>query len=145
MEKINLEIKYEHKWIDHPLAISTPIDDRDIEYDCTGQKHITIKKKINLSGSEHKLVLKISGKNEENTKVDKDKNIVDDTIITIKSIKINDIELMPLLYHTEGFQTFYINGQKDQTLTKLTEIGHNGLWEFRFKTPIYDWMLESLF
>ena len=50
MEKINLEIKYEHKWIDHPLAISTHIDDRDIEYDCTGQKHITIKKKINLSG-----------------------------------------------------------------------------------------------
>ena len=145
MEKINLEIKYEHKWIDHPLAISTHIDDRDIEYDCTGQKDTTIKKKINLSGSEHKLVLKISGKNENNTKVDKDKNIVDDTIITIKSIKINDIELMPLLYHTEGFQTFYINGQKDQILTKLTEIGHNGLWEFKFKTPIYDWMLESLF
>ena len=146
MEKIELELTYEHQWIKSPLTIITKIDDRVINFDVTGENDVKIAKKIKLlDQGEHKLTVDVSGKTEDHTKIDQNSNITEDTIVKICSMKINQIELMPLIYHTDALQKFYINGQKDQVLQKLTDIGQNGVWEFKFKTPLYDWMLESLF
>ena len=144
MEKNTFKLIYEHKWIDHPLNIITKIDDRVLNVDVSGQPIITIDKKINLQDSDHKLLIEVQNKNESNTTVDANNNVVSDSFIKIKSIEFNEIEVLPAIY-TDNLQTFYIDNQKDQVLNKITEIGFNGTWELQFKTPIYKWMLEILF
>jgi hypothetical protein len=144
MEKIDFTLKYKHEWIHHPLGIITKIDDRIINVDISGKQEITIKKKINLQNADHKLHIEVANKNESNTIVDENFNVVQDSLVTLTSIELNEIEVLPLIYHS-SIQSFYINNQKDQILHKIVELGHNGTWEFCFKTPIYDWMLESLF
>lgn len=145
-DKTQIKIHYTHDWIDHPLKIITKFNDRIINVDVSGKNEVIIDKTLSSGYNESQIVsLEISDKTEANTRVDANGNILTDTLIHIKSLMLNEIEMMPLIYHREDFQFFYINNQKDQVLKKLVEIGHNGTWEFHFKTPIYDWMLECLF
>lgn len=144
-DKTHIKLQYKHHWIDHPLQIVTKINDRIINLDVSGQENVTVDKKITTSYNEEQIIkLEISNKNESNTQIDDKGTILNDTLIHIESLRLNDIEMMPLINHND-FQFFYIDNQKDQVLHKLVEIGHNGTWEFHFKTPIYDWMLECLF
>lgn len=144
MEKVKLKFEYEHVWIDHPLRLITKINDRTLNIDVTGQKQIVIDKELDLPDGDHIFKFEIEFKNESNTKVDGNNNVIEDTLATIKSLQLNDIELLPLIYHG-NIQKYYINNQKDNTLEKVLELGFNGTWEFKFKTPVYDWLLESLF
>jgi len=145
MEKIALRLEYDHTWIDHPMQIITKIDDRVINVDVSGSRSTIIKKTVKLANDDHTLFLEISGKNDANTIVDDNGNVIESSLIFIKSFSLNEIELLPLLYHGDKFQTFYINNNPNQCINKLTEIGFNGTWKFNFKTPLYEWLLESLF
>jgi len=144
MEKVQLKLIYSHNWIDHPLQIITKIDDRVVNFDCTGQQEVSIDKKIKLSNSDHLVSVHISNKNESNTKIDENHNVIADSLVTIKSLQFDEIEVLPLI-NQGNIQSFYVDNQKDQVLSKITELGLNGTWEFKFKTPVYDWLLESLF
>jgi hypothetical protein len=84
--------------------------------------------------------LVIQNKNEANTKIDQQGNILEDTLVTIKELKINDIDLKSIMeshcvYHT----------QSQGTLKQTLVLGLNGSWELDVDVPIYDWLLEKLF
>ena len=144
MEKIDFKLVYTHVWIDHPLRIITKINDRTINVDVTGSNHVIVEKQINLQDANHELYIQIDHKNKNNTVIDEKNNVLQDTLVTIKSLEINQIELSPLIYnHATHF--FKIKNQPDKIMYKMTEIGYNGTWQFSFKSPIYDWMLESLY
>ena len=145
MDKYDIRLEYDHQWIDHPLQIITKINHKVIQVDVSGHNNVVINKRIPLENNSHVMTMQIGNKNEANTQVDRDGNIIKDTTIELKSLQINSIELMPLLYHSEQFAGFYINGQDNQYKTKMGNFGYNGIWEFKFETPIYDWMLEHLF
>jgi len=145
MDPTKFKLQYSHKWIDHPLQIITKINDRIINIDVSGKNEIIIDKTIKLDKGKHILSLEINGKNEANTSVDAQGNIVIDTLVTIKSLMIDEIEILPLMYNASYLQTFYINNSPDECLHKLTEIGYNGTWEFKIETPLYDWLLNILF
>ena len=35
--------------------------------------------------------------------------------------------------------------EKGDIFKSVTEIGHNGIWNFEFKSPFYMWLLENLY
>lgn len=145
MEKYNIKLEYEHNWVDHPLTVTTKVNDRIINLDISGKNNVVIEKTISLSEDSHQLQILIDNKNEANTQVDENGNILADTTVELKSIQINEIELMPLVYHQEEFAGFYINGNENEQIKKIVNFGYNGVWKFNFKTPVYDWILEHLF
>lgn len=144
MEKINLRLEYEHQWIYHPFTVITKIDNRVINVDVSGKSNVVIDKKISLEGGSHYLDIVLSGKQENQTEIDKLGKIIADTTVELKSLQLEEIELIPLIRHTPDFGTFYINGQKDQIMKKLANFGFNGTWQFEFKTPLYDWILQHI-
>ena len=145
MEPLKLKLQYSHQWIDHPLQIITKIDDRVINIDISGKNKTIIDKTIKLDKGKHVLSIEIDGKNEANTSVDAQGNVIQDTIVVIHSLMMDEIEILPMMYNLDTLQTFYINNSSDACLHKLTEIGHNGTWQFKIETPLYDWLLNTLF
>ena len=139
MEKIDFYMEYEHTWIDHPLTISVYFDDRLIHLD-QGHTHTVVDKKIALHQGKHKLKLVIQNKNEVNTKIDQQGNVLEDTLVTIKELKINDIDLKPIIESHSVYHT-----QSQGTLKQTLVLGLNGSWELDVNVPIYDWLLEKIF
>lgn len=145
METVKLKLQYTHQWIDHPLQTITKINDRVINIDISGKNEIIIDKTIKLDKGEHVLSIEIDGKNEANTSVDAQGNVIQDTLVTIKSLTMDEINILPVMYNSTDMQTFFVNNSPDECLHKITEIGHNGTWQFKFETPLYDWLLNTLF
>lgn len=140
--KIKLKFVYTHQWIDHPLRIALFIDDRAIHVDFGSNKsEVVIDKKVAIDSGEHTMKLQISNKNEANTKVNSSNEVIADSVVSIKEVCIDDINLMSIITEEGVFN----NDQTSEPLTKITDLGHNGTWELKFKVPTYDWLLEKLF
>jgi hypothetical protein len=93
----------------------------------------TITLPIDLLPGEHELSIELYGKTMENTVVDGDK-IVEDQLVTIESMSIDDVELLPMfIYHGR------VDGAEH---TPQMVWGINGFWRWRFGAPIIDWVLD---
>ena len=83
-----------------------------------------------------------------------DGKIIKDQILHIKTLSIDDIDVEPIILEAD-FTPFYDGKWYKQELAEgrtppkkikqIRDLGYNGVWDFHFRTPFYQWLLENLY
>jgi hypothetical protein len=104
-------------------------------------------------GEKYSLIIERSGKDVRQTVIENCK-ITKDQLLHIKSIEIDEIDIGALVYegiYTPEYPEPWASQQQQagntlpQSFKNVTNIGHNGRWEFGFTSPFYMWLLENLY
>ena len=104
-------------------------------------------------GKEYTLKILRSGKDVRQTVVE-DGKISRDQLLHIKSIEIDEIAIGSLVFegiytpeYPEPWATQQRSAGVDLPLSfkNVTSMGHNGVWELKFASPFYMWLLENLY
>ena len=105
-------------------------------------------------GQDGKLSIIRSGKTSNQTVVGPQGTIESDQILHLKNIEIDEIHIGALVYegvYTPQYPEPWASQQRQagvelpESYKNVTQIGHNGLWEFKFLSPFYMWLLENLY
>ena len=137
--KIQLQLEYENHWIDHPLYCEVKVDGRLVHLDLSGQKSVSINKKIALEGKDHILSIRMYNKNNKNVIVN-DNKIEQDSFIEIKNVFIDDLNITTMTLINSNFVA-----DDGTTLHKVSGLHMNGVWNFTFNTPLYEWLLQEMY
>ena len=93
---------------------------------------------------EHSLRLILKNKSTYHTILDSNGNIKSDSLIVIKNILFDDIEIDRLFFDQSTYTHDY-NGTGDKVTEKFYgPMGCNGSVELKFSTPFYLWLLEHM-
>ena len=107
-----------------------------------------------IEGKDQILSIKRSNKLPGQTVINEKGDILKDQLLHIKRMEIDDIDLGPLVYtglytpnYPEPWATEQLKAGHDlpESFTNVTDMGHDGVWEFSFGTPFYMWLLENLY
>jgi len=105
-------------------------------------------------GKDYELIIKRSGKDKNQTVVDKKGNVLQDQLLEIKSIEIDEIDIGALVYngvykpeYPEPWATQQRAAGTEllESFKNVTSMGHNGTWRLKFESPFYMWLLENLY
>ena len=105
------------------------------------------------SDKSHNLSLIRTNKNVKETIVENNK-IIKDQLLNIKYIEIDEINIGSLIYegvYTPEYPQPWATQQHNKGVTlpksfkNVTQMGHNGVWAFKFTSPFYMWLLENLY
>ena len=105
-------------------------------------------------GVDYELIIKRSGKVNNQTVVNDKGDLLKDQLLNIKSIEIDEIDIGALVYegiYTPEYPEPWATQQREagtelkESFKNVTQIGHNGTWRFKFSSPFYMWLLENLY
>lgn len=112
--------------------------------------HLRFKKKCSFDDM-HKIKILRSGKTTRDTKIFPDGKF-ESQMLTIEKIKIDNIDLRNLIHHRCVYTPIYpepwATEQKNRgvelsgTLNGTMALGHNGQWEFDFRSPVYKFLID---
>ena len=92
----------------------------------------------------HEIVITMSGKTHDHTKIDADGNIVSDALLEISDIEIDEIAVSKLLFDQAKYSHDF-NGTGAPGVHKFFgSMGCNGSVSVTFTTPFYLWLLENM-
>jgi hypothetical protein len=104
-------------------------------------------------GEEYRLQIKRSNKIKGQSVVE-DGKVIKDQLLHIKSIEIDEIDIGALVYegvYTPEYPEPWATQQRSEgvelpvSFKNVTNMGHNGVWELKFDSPFYMWLLENLY
>jgi uncharacterized protein involved in tolerance to divalent cations len=87
------------------------------------------------------LEIKLTNKDETDTVLDHNQNIVKDMLLNIESIEIDNIEIEYLKWQESAF---YPEDPSRPILKKCVNLGWNGSYRLEFYSPFYLWLLENM-
>ena len=105
-------------------------------------------------GDNYDLVLKRTGKINNQTIINDKGDILKDQLLHIKSIEIDEIDIGALVFEGLYKPTYpepWATQQKKagnelpESFKNVKQMGHNGTWTFTFASPFYMWLLENLY
>lgn len=92
--------------------------------------------------AQHQLVIEMSGKTQEHTRIDEQGNIISDLLVNIKDVTLDDIPLDPTIPELAIYQHDFNGNGPETTENFYGTMGCNGTITLPFYTPIYLWLLE---
>lgn len=93
---------------------------------------------------EHTFKIILKDKNDSNTKIDDAGNILKDSLIDVKNISVDEINIDQLFSELSVYRHDN-NGHGQLTENKFFgHLGCNGVVELKFSSPIYLWLLENM-
>lgn len=93
---------------------------------------------------DHELKFVLKNKTMDHTTVDEAGNIIKDSVVEIKNIKFDEIELGHMFYEQAVYHHNF-NGNGPDTEEKFYgTMGCNGSVVLKFSTPMYLWLLENM-
>jgi len=125
------------EYINSKLSSKSP-DIEYFEFDCVLE-----------DGLEHFLEINFLNKLPSDTIQDDNGNIVDDFLLSIKSVEIDEIELGKLKWSLSTYYPKYPNSYLNETQKTISivkncvDLGWNGSWKSSFTCPYYIWLLEN--
>ncbi len=128
-----LKIEYDHVWYHHPLKVKFFVDGQEIQQES----------EIDLSEGEHEYELVISDKTFENVLIENGQT-KQDSYIKLTSVLVDNNEILGLLNEEAKFYPDHPS-PKAPVLEKITELGYNGTYKFKFSVPTWEWLIEKLF
>ena len=118
-------------WKDKPRAKVSV--DNIVIFDDEVADEIDVKWSGELAEGDHKLVVELHSKDKYQTVLE-DGKIVKDQLLNIEDVTFDDISIGNLKHSLST----YDHG------ANCVNLGVNGCWKLKFKTPIYIWLLENL-
>lgn len=151
-ENIYFDIVLESTYWDKPPELEVVLDGESIGQYSIDQPDYTIRfKQVMLFDQLHLLELHRSGKTNDQTQVI-DGVPVKTQMLHIKTIKIDNIDLRNLIWHSSWFEPEYpepwaseqrASGvELEESVLGEVYLGHNGIWKFKFTSPIYQFLVE---
>jgi hypothetical protein len=104
--------------------------------------------------SEYNLIIERSGKGKNQTVINEKGDILKDQLLHIKGIEIDEIDIGPLVYegeYTPQYPEPWATQQRESgndlkdSFKNVTNMGFDGTWRLKFKSPFYMWLLENLY
>ena len=105
-------------------------------------------------GKDYQLIIKRSGKTNNQTIINEKGDILKDQLLHIKHITIDEIDIGALVYegvYTPEYPEPWATQQRQsgnelkESFKNVTQMGFNGEWKFKFTSPFYMWLLENLY
>lgn len=123
-------------WVDNDKFFDSVVDKKEIP--------VTYSFKENEDVTYHTLKFVLKNKNETHTKIDAEGNILEDSIISIKNICIDELNIDQVFYE-QSIYKHDTNGHTDlQEHNFYGDMGCNGTVELEFYAPVYMWLLENM-
>jgi hypothetical protein len=133
------------KWsFAQPYTIISKIENHDVQH---------IKVKVDIGPNSNKITLNNFGKTIDDTVIEQDKIIKDQTI-EIQKIWANNVllELITLQKNFKFYPTYRLSDQQYADQNKIilpiysneTKLFYNGCWEFEFDQPFFHWYNNKL-
>lgn len=140
--KINLEITSSNPAV--PLGLEVWVDDRCITDTAHVSDLVVCKCEIEDSDAQHELRIVLKNKLPEHTKIDADGNIVEDAILTVKSVEFDEININDLVILKSQYSHSF-NKQQEPIVDRFFGVlGCNGTVSLKFSTPFYLWLIDSM-
>lgn len=128
-----VKVDYDHVWHHHPLKVQFFINDLEIQKET----------ELDLSEGEHEYKIVVSGKTFENV-LQQDGDTIEDSYIKLTSVLIDDNEVLGILNEEAKFYPDHPT-PKAPVLEKITELGYNGEYKFKFSVPTWEWLIVKLY
>lgn len=93
---------------------------------------------------DHELRFVLKNKTQDHTTVDEAGNIVKDSLVEIKNLKFNDIDLGHMFYEQAVYKHNFNGSGPDTEQQFFGTMGCNGTVSLKFATPVYLWLLENM-
>lgn len=145
MPTLNIKTTLRPEYFDRAPKIRVSLDNVYI-YDGEVRDIVNIDRDVEYSEDQETITLAIElyGKTQEDTVVDKNLQVVKDTLIYIDAVKIEDCDLGENL-HKIGLYSHNFNGTADDTTQLWSQcMGCNGRQEIVMTNPVALWLLENL-
>jgi hypothetical protein len=154
-EIVELKVVLDSVWYNEPPKYEVLLNEETISYGTVEEKESNNQEKVltfkkELAEGNHTLKIRLLGKTSKHTRVDENKNIIEDQILNIKQIEIDEVELDHLFYQLGKYhkQINFVNKDPEYDLEALPDsyknLGWNGEWRLHFSVPTYMWFLENL-
>jgi hypothetical protein len=130
---------------DAPLGLEVWVDDKLLQSinSVAGPTLISVEVE-DADNVEHELKFVLTNKTQAHTTVDEFGNILKDSVVEIKNIKFDEIELGHMFFEQAVYYHDF-NGNGPATEEKFYGImGCNGTVSLKFTTPMYLWLLENM-
>jgi hypothetical protein len=130
---------------DNPLGLEVWVDDKLLQNigSVTGPMNISVEVE-DADDVAHELKFVLKNKTQEHTTVDEAGNILKDSVVEIKNVKFDEIELGHMFYEQAAY-THDFNGNGSATEDKFFgTMGCNGSVSLKFTTPMYLWLLGNM-
>jgi hypothetical protein len=147
LDRFDFELKIDTTSANNDWPMIKILVDSEVVFDEQIESSRVIKYQGNCVDKEFILLdIEFYGKNENHTVVDENGNIIENQGCVIKSLKINDVDVVSTqIIYNLGHYYFYLSEQKRQYFEKhgyATDRSHslsmfeNGTWKMKLKTPI---------
>ena len=148
IERLKFKIDLGATFWDKTPSYEVYINDAYISSGSVASDNVIQEIEIDLKEGDYILKVRLNNKDEADTIQDDSGNIIKDMLLHIKGLQIDDIDMGPLLWSNSKFTldtpVEYPPGNIITEYAECVDLGHNGTWEFRFKSPMYDWLLDTL-
>jgi hypothetical protein len=150
LEKVDFKLTLSAEWYRLPCHVKIWLDDELIEDTEISERKSQGEKRViavgrELADGEHTIKIQYLDKENPDTTIDEQGNILKDHLLNIDEIEIDEIELGFMAFK-EG--VFYPDSSMHPDLPEIMRdmvcIGYNGTWELKFQVPTYIWFLENL-
>lgn len=130
---------------DNPLGLEVWVDDKLLQNidSVIGSTVISVEVE-DADDVEHNLKFVLKNKTQDHTTVNEAGNILKDSVIEIKNLKFDEIELGHMFFKQAVYNHDF-NGNGPATQEKFYgTMGCNGSVSLKFTTPMYLWLLENM-
>jgi hypothetical protein len=151
-ENIFFDIILDTTYWDQPPKLEVLVDNKSVGKYIIDQPEFHIRFRQVMSFDQtHTLELRRTGKTQDQTRMSDDGTFVTQ-MLHIKTIKLDNIDLRNLIWHSSQFEPEYpepwASEQRDQGIELESQVlgemylGHNGTWRFTFTSPIYKFLVK---
>lgn len=142
MEKIKFKLEVESEYFNNAPNLRISLDD-DVLFDQPITKNTVIETdRAVKDDSTYKINFTLHDKSKYDTILE-DGKIVKDTLIKIKSVELDDVNITHMLSIDKN-KFYYTHDGSDEKHTFYDTMGVNGTSTIEFTTPFYVWLLETL-
>ena len=142
METLKFKITVESEWFNNPPNLRVHINN-DTLIDGPLKETTVIEREIQLEDeTDHTLNFTLHDKSNRDTQLDDQGEIVKDTVVKIKQVEIDDVDITDMLSTDQ--EKFYYKHDSGTVDPFYDVIGVNGTATIKFTTPFYVWLLETL-
>lgn len=152
-EYINIDIHFSSEYWNTPPAITVLVDNHEYVSESVGKNglHVNFKHMCNFD-IWHKLKIIRSGKTDVETRIIDEK--FETQTLFIDSVSIDNTNIRDLIWSRSKFNPEYpepwaseqiANGVNlESNIIGETTLGHNGIWEFEFRSPFYMFLVDAI-